>query len=214
MARVLSARVPTALAALDRALTPGDRDTGKEARRLVKEAYRDDLPGAMGALGSAWESFRGHFLKKDRPPDEMRTAADCAAWLIGVAYNRWQRERYQTRRSQGQQALGAFVAQGGSGPSLLERTPAPHEGHEIEVDLADFRKALEDELERFTRHLSVVKRQIIRLSFFEGKTPQEIHELLGVSVSKCKEVPSLWRRHLAQRYPVTLDFLGDDPPPA
>jgi hypothetical protein len=119
---------PMVLAALDRALTRGERDIGKEARRLVKEAYRDDLPGAIGAIGSAWDSFLGHFLKKDRPPDEMRTAADCAGWLIGVAYNRWQRERYQTRRSQAQQALGASVAQGGSGPSLLERTPRASRG--------------------------------------------------------------------------------------
>jgi DNA-directed RNA polymerase specialized sigma24 family protein len=91
--------------------------------------------------------------------------------------------------------------------------PAPHEGPEVEVDLADFRKAIEAELDRFTKHLSDVKREIIRLSFFERKTPQEIHELLGVSVAKCKEVPRLWLRHLAQRYPVTLDFLSDAPPP-
>lgn len=189
-----------------------DRRTqaGKEASRLAK-AYAGDHDGACGELAMAWDSFRGHFLRKDRPLEEIRTEADFSAWLIGVAYNRWQRGHYQDRKAARQTALGAASRRGGKS-SVLDRHADQKEGPEVAVDLADFRDALREELQRFTAHLSDVDREIIRLSFCEGRTPQEIKALVvKASLARCEEAPRLWLRHLAQRYPHTLDFLSDGP---
>ena len=93
------------------------------------------------------------------------------------------------------------------GSALLGQLADPADGPELSVDLADFRAALHDEFRKFTEHLSPVERDIIRLSFFEGKKPQEIKVLLGVTTTKAEEFPRLWNRHLVDRYPHTLDFL-------
>jgi hypothetical protein len=61
---------PAARAAIDQALTNDHAAAVKEARRLVR-AYPNDPTGAHGELKMAWDSFRGHFLKKDKPLKEI-----------------------------------------------------------------------------------------------------------------------------------------------
>jgi len=200
---------PSAISAIESALQAPQTGARKEAVRLV-EAYPNDPAGAQFAINLAWDSFRKHFLKKEKPFDEIRTASDFAAWLIGVAYNGWQRGRYRDRQFRRQVALGSACRRHGDGLSSLSLRADPHEGPEVAVDLADFSRALHEELTKFTRYLTDVDRRIIYLSFFEGKTPREIKAIVGASVSKCEEAPRLWMRHLAQRYPFTLDFLADD----
>jgi hypothetical protein len=197
-----------ARAAIDQALAARGVPAVKEARRLVR-AYQNDPADVHVALDLAWTSFRSHFLERTAP-NELRTEADCAALLIGVAYNRWQRERYRDRQFRRQTALGA-AATAGDGPSLIEQFPDPAPGPEDEVDLADFQSAIDQEVETFTRHLGDVDRQIVHLTFFERKTPRQIKEQLGVSEARSQDVPRLWRLHLLQRYPKTLDFLSSDP---
>jgi DNA-directed RNA polymerase specialized sigma24 family protein len=190
----------------DHALSARDLSGVKEARRLVR-AYQDDPADAHVALDLAWTSFRCHFLDRTRSR-ELNTVADCAALLIRVAYNRWQRERYRERQVRHQAALGAAY---GNFPNLIEQHPDLGPGPEDEVDLADFRAALDQEVIHFTRHLSDVDREIVYLTFFGRKSPREIKEQLGVSQAKSQDVPRLWRLHLLQRYPKTLDFLGPEP---
>ena len=99
---------------------------------------------------------------------------------------------------------------GGVGKAgALERHADPADGPEAAIDIADFQLALRDELDEFTKHLSDVDRQIIRLVFFDGKKPKEVKAIVGnVTTTRCEEVPRLWLLHLAQRFPVTLDFLS------
>jgi DNA-directed RNA polymerase specialized sigma24 family protein len=196
----------TARGAIDNALAARDLSGVKEARRLVR-AYQDDPADVHVALDLAWTSFQSHFLDRTKSR-VLKTEADCAALLIRVAYNRWQRERYRERQVRRQMALGAASS---DGPSLIEQYSDLGPGPEDEVDLADFQAALDQEVIHFTQHLSDVDRKIVYMTYFERKTPREIKEQLGVSQAKSQDVPRLWRLHLLQRYPKTLDFLGPEP---
>jgi DNA-directed RNA polymerase specialized sigma24 family protein len=195
----------TARGAVDQALSSQDFNGVKVARWLVK-AYQADAVDVHVALDLAWTSFRSHFLDRTKA-GELKTEADCAALLIRVAYNRWQRERYRDRQIRRQVTLGSGS---GDGPSRLENHPDSRPDPEEEIDLADFQAALDQEVLFFTQHLSAVDRQIVHLTFFERKTPREIKERLGVSEAKSQDVPRLWRLHLLQRYPHSLDFVRPD----
>ena len=114
-----------ARAAIDHALAAREVPAVKEARRLVR-AYQNDPADVHVALDLAWTSFRSHFLER-ASPGELRTEADCAALLIGVAYNRWQRERYRDRQFRRQTALGRGRA-GGRRPEPDRAIPRPRPG--------------------------------------------------------------------------------------
>jgi DNA-directed RNA polymerase specialized sigma24 family protein len=196
----------TARAVINEALGSRGLSAVGEARRLAR-VYQEDQADVHVALDLAWTSFRCHFLERTSSR-ELRTDADCAALLIRVAYNRWQRDRYRDRQSRLQVARGAACR---DGSSLIERHADPGPGPEDEIDLADFRQALDREVVHFTQHLSDIDRRIVYLTYFERRTPREIKELLGISQAKSQDVPRLWRLHLLKRFPQTLEFFRHEP---
>lgn len=195
----------SARAAIQAALTEDASNAPRAAKRLLN-AYRRDEEEVHLALDLAWTSFQGRFLKKQWSADQIQTEADCAACLIGVAYNRWQRLRYRDRQIGRQTGLGSYRGADDDGTSLLDQHPDPGPGPEEDVDLNDFLKVMEQVLEEFTRPFNEEDRRVIFLHYYEKKNPSEIHRLLGVKLARCQDLIRLWRVHLTQRFPNTLDF--------
>lgn len=176
------------------ALIGAEGQRSPAVERLVR-AYRRDELQIQAALLSAQTTFRRHLLKNSDSA-EIRDERDCVTALISLAYNRWQRQRYEDRKAQGQAALGSS----GDRDVLLAEVADPDPGPDHLPMIADFYEKLVEEVHLLCSELKPGEPEAVFLRLFEELTYDQISRRVGRPVSSVHRICQQVKAHLLRRF--------------
>ncbi len=153
----------------------GDGLSADEAFRVIVERHGPMVMGvcrhALHNEHDAEDAFQATFLTLSRKADTIRDRRVLSSWLYEVAYRIAIRGRASAARRRDQEGQGAVLA-------AEATTPDP----EKTVALNDLQPALHDEVNRLPEKY----RLPIILTYLEGKSNEEVAELLGWPVGTVK----------------------------
>ncbi len=181
------------------ALTGPPQRRSAVVERLIRAYCRDDLQ-IQAALLSAQTSFRRYLLDLTQSGD-IRDDRDYVSALISLAYNRWQRQHYSTKKTQRQMAAAApRNGDDDQAPARLTQVADSRPGPDHKTTIEDFYEKLLEEIHLMSAGLKPGEADVVYLRLFQELTYEQISGEVGKSIASVHRICQQVVAHLRQRF--------------